>query len=88
MKEETLQNQVSIFPNPFKDFLIVNLTGSKEGMYKATLMDIVGRKVWESPITSVSNKIFIQQNLPEGIYLLEIRLDNNLLRTYKVMRSN
>jgi len=63
---------VSIYPNPNKDILYIDLPGNEN--YLIEIFDIKGRKVFET--NGKSNKITINTNgFPKGDYLINIKTE-------------
>jgi hypothetical protein len=59
---------VVIAPNPATDFINISFTSAEKNL-QIELVDLFGRKVFQKPF---QNKIDIR-NLPQGIYILEIK---------------
>ena len=65
---EALQSQTRIFPNPFKNQLVL------EGFLKGTdyrLMDVHGRILMEGVVES-ENEVISVQNFVTGFFLLQV----------------
>ena len=69
----SLNNSISIFPNPTDDFIEISLSNGIE-LDSVEIYDIIGKKV----LNSSQNRIDIE-NLPEGIYILTINTSNGVL---------
>lgn len=60
-----------IYPNPASDFIMIDTTNKIE---KVALYSVTGQQV----LTAVNNKINIQ-NLPSGVYVVEIQTDKSVI---------
>jgi len=73
--------KLQIFPNPASDF--VNIKSTKK-IKSAEIFDMNGRQVLK--IEKVSNKIPLE-NLPKGIYLLIVQMENKETGTAKIIKK-
>ena len=81
-------NNLSIYPNPASE--ILNISIAKEiDLTNATvsLVDVSGKQVLNQRIQSTETVIHIN-HLPNGIYLLNIRLNNEISKFKKITISN
>jgi hypothetical protein len=60
------------YPNPARDNLFVDLSGSKGGML--SLFDITGRVVWQAQSISDRRLEIPLSGLPRGLYLLQVNM--------------
>ena len=84
-KEELMS--FTIYPNPAKDFININFSESFNEDYKIELIDIQGRKVYESSTQLQTNQIPVAQ-LTNGLYLLMLKNSSGAKRIEKVMISH
>ena len=68
---------VNIFPNPSKDFLNITINGIKSKDVKYTIMNTLGKIIYQQIGISKQNQINIE-NLPNGTYFLILEQDNYL----------
>jgi hypothetical protein len=74
-------DNIKIYPNPFKDFFIMNsIIPSKLEIY-----DISGKIILKKQLVSGDNKIEIK-NLQSGIYILKLNTDKGS-STFKVVKE-
>jgi hypothetical protein len=73
-----LQNEVSVYPNPFKDQLSFNNLSGNEYFY---LYNIQGQVIYEG--SDIQSQSFDQ--LSSGLYLLQVHQDDHqqVLKLYK-----
>ncbi len=73
----------TIFPNPAKDFVTINVTSNQRGDFSIEVFDIVGQKLDEVDFknTSEINFAYRTSTLPNGVYLFNIR--NGVSKTTK-----
>jgi len=62
-------NEISVFPNPAKENIVVQIPGNKRSMLQIYTM--TGKSVWCGYLSSPENRIDIS-TLAKGIYLLQI----------------
>ena len=76
--ESSLENEVAVYPNPFKDQLSFNNLSGNEYFY---LYNIQGRVIYEG--TDIQSQSFGQ--LSSGLYLLKVLKDDHqqTLKLYK-----
>lgn len=74
--EELPKQQITVYPNPVRDVLYIDLPAESEAQ-QATLYTLMGRKVTELSLTEGRNQMEVKELKP-GSYLL--RLDNGSSR--------
>jgi hypothetical protein len=78
--EELINNEISVFPNPFHDEITIELMPDFE---RIEIYNLNGIAVYELELdqsNNRSNQVTIE-NLPQGIYILKIKLkEQNLIR--------
>jgi hypothetical protein len=71
---------LSVFPNPFSDFTTIQFSLEKNLNLKVELQDLSGRKIKtiaeENFEAGIHQLIFSAEDLPKGIYLLQLSLLN------------
>lgn len=76
-----LAGNISLYPNPAKDYLNMVITASKPGMAEVAIMDQQGRKLMteHKQLTAGDNTIgFNIKDLPSGLYLLVAKTGDNV----------
>ena len=68
----SVANEVSISPNPAHDILRLKTDGSQ---YRISIINIEGKVIQNSNIQSTNVEMAIE-NLPNGIYILQIKNEN------------
>jgi len=77
----TLNNSgVSVFPNPFTDFIDVQNLNEKS---EVEILDVQGKIIF-SKSTFEKNESFDTSQLPTGIYLLKIKTEKEIINTVLV----
>ena len=79
---------ISAFPNPASDFLELRIE-TQEFDYQNVLYqisDINGKLIKSDKILDIRTVISMQ-NLPQGVYLLEVKAKNNTLKTFKIVKK-
>jgi hypothetical protein len=85
VSKEINDSQVSIYPNPFRDLIIVDLTNQT---FSSTMRiyDLNGRLLKTVSVENISNHIEIP-NLRDGIYILEIMdMNHDIIHRQKIVR--
>ena len=82
---------VTVFPNPVKEALIIDFNSTVSGHLKVNLKDILGKEVavvYENMVTSGKNKIVIdltQYAVKQGVYFIDLSLDNKARYAEKIV---
>jgi subtilisin family serine protease len=78
---------ISIYPNPANDKLILNNKSEKSINGQLTLIDVTGRLINEDRLDLESSqlKILNTEQLINGIYFLNLKLDNGSSKVYKLI---
>jgi hypothetical protein len=79
---------VKTYPNPFADYIEINITGGVAGKYKVVLVDASGKTVWTK--SGIKNAGAFQQSintsaLVSGIYILKV-IQNNTYTLIKLVK--
>ncbi|MBL4670392.1 MAG: T9SS type A sorting domain-containing protein [Flavobacteriales bacterium] len=84
-------NNVTVFPNPTKSYLIIDFKALNAGNLTIKLKDILGKNlgsIYQHNITTGNNKVLInlaQHNVKKGIYFLEFEIDEKQYYTEKIV---
>ncbi len=85
---EEPETNIFVFPNPAPDFVNVSMKGyeleSGERSYK--LYDIQGRLLKQNKIDQTETQISLN-NLSPSIYILAVYVDNQLLKSFKILKK-
>ena len=83
-------SRISVFPNPVKDILTVQIQLVDYNTAKIMLSDIFGQTMTEHTVSSPISTINIPlQNLIAGIYFLRVLdIKGNQLSNYKIIKAN
>lgn len=69
---------VKVYPNPATDYLFIKSNLN----YQSTLYNVAGQRVLES-----SSKQLNVVDLPTGVYLLQLKSENNGISTFKIIKK-
>ncbi len=77
-------NGLSIYPNPAKDYLIIN-TGNYSEMtdYSIKIVNELGATVFETEVTQPSYEINLSTWTGKGLYVLQVYDNNNTIKAVK-----
>ncbi len=82
--EENLTSVISIYPNPFKDFINIDITDASESnIYKMRIFNNIGQEIIFTDIIQKSQTIDLQ-NLPSGIYFYKLSDSNNNIQSGRI----
>jgi hypothetical protein len=82
-------NALTVFPNPAKSILNVNIYGLETGQYNLIINDISGKTLKQKVINTSGSKTSIQlsiSELPAGIYILRVA-ENPKIKPAKFMKE-
>jgi hypothetical protein len=76
--------KIQIYPNPVTDKILY--ISSDSYITKVEIMDITGSSVFIQKYEKETRKIVLNlDNLNRGLYIIQVKLDNNSARTEKIM---
>jgi hypothetical protein len=82
--EENFNSVISIYPNPFKDFINIDITDASESnIYKMRIFNNIGQEIIFTDIIQKSQTIDLQ-NLPSGIYFYKLSDSNNNIQSGRI----
>ena len=86
---ELESNSISVYPNPFDEFTIVEFPGIELAEITFKLFDMQGKEVELNLSGSTSNSIRLDRNtLGSGVYFLQVLKSEVLLETKKLVIQN
>ncbi|MDF1865600.1 MAG: HYR domain-containing protein [Saprospiraceae bacterium] len=77
----TLEEYISIFPNPTSQALNVNMKLPATSLVKITIYDALGREVLENPTVTTQDQAFIfdVSEFGSGVYFMKLMIDDEVL---------
>ncbi len=80
---------VGIYPNPTKDKLILEISGNylEHDLQTYSLYDLYGKLLLQERILSKSVIVPLDK-YAHGMYLLKVSQNNNVIKTFKVIKTN
>ena len=84
--ESVKQQAISVYPNPVKDFLIVDLSSEKIKNAKYQLFDGSGKVIHQGDLKNIKNEINTS-TLVSGLYILSINSDGRSIKTFKIIKN-
>lgn len=78
-----------IYPNPTMDKLILELSGEdlERGQHSFSLYDLCGKPLLQRRILSMSEIVSLDA-YANGMYLLKVSHNNDVIKTFKVIKTN
>lgn len=79
---------IFIFPNPTTDYVSITMEGyeSENGQRSYQLYDLLGRLLKQDTFDSSETQIDVT-DLRASIYLLQVYVDNKVLKTFKIVKN-
>ena len=68
-------SNVSVFPNPAKDKLVVQFEGAEHEQYDIRMLDMTGREVVSfkrESVSGINNEIIDLSGFAKGLYILDV----------------
>lgn len=82
------KTEIFIFPNPTTDYVTINMEGLEveNGPRSYQLYDIQGRILKQNTINQSGTQINLT-DLSSSIYILQVYLNNKVLKTFKILKK-
>jgi len=79
---------VSIYPNPSSELVFIEILDTKLEWVYVKIIDQTGRLILSEQYQGIRNKIGINtQDLPQGMYILNLSDNNQTLGTYNLLKK-
>jgi len=84
-------NEVKVFPNPTKDFIVIDLTSKKFGNVSIEMFDVLGKEtkeVYANKLLKGNNKMLInllEKGVKSGVYFVNIIVDGDRVASKKII---
>lgn len=85
-QENEIKNAINIYPNPVKDFLIVDLSGEKFKNPSYQLFDGTGRMISKDELKNMKTEINTSA-LSAGLYMLTVSSEGKTIKTFKIIKN-
>lgn len=86
-KDEELQIESKVYPNPFKNQLQINQT-LENPITELIIADVFGKTILKKKITPKSNLIVLETStIPKGIYLMKFHFENGATETKRIIKE-
>ena len=85
IENQKKHNDILLYPNPFTNTINLFIKNNEDkGIEKVRIYDVLGNVKYES---IYNNSKIDTDNLPQGIYILEIRLNNDEIIVKKIVKK-
>lgn len=84
VEENQLEKAISIFPNPTKDLITIDVKSDTIKIEEIIILDYQGKQILKMEVNF--NKIIISK-LAKGVYFLKLKSENNLSITKKIIKE-
>jgi hypothetical protein len=85
----SVDNSMTVSPNPAKSYAVINLQAAAAGMVQLNLIDFSGRTVYSEHVKVVAGsndiRLPVVQKLSDGIYKVRVQIDKQILVTSLVV---
>ena len=69
--DEQIINPISVYPNPFSDFTIININDNQNSEFQVNLIDLAGKIIKTETFESNSKYVLYRNQLQAGMYFLQ-----------------
>lgn len=84
--ENAMQKKIKVYPNPVKDFLVIDFNSEKLVKAKYQLFDGSGKLILQGELKNVKNDINTSA-LSSGMYILSISSEGKTFKTFKIIKK-
>ena len=84
--ENSIQKNITVYPNPVKDFLIVDFNSEKLVKSSYQLFDGTGRIINKGELKDLKTEINTS-TLSSGLYMLSISSEGKTVKTFKIIKN-
>ena len=84
--ENAVQTNISVYPNPVKDFLTVDFNTEKLENSSYQLFDATGKIIIQGNLKSANSQISAS-SLATGMYILRIINSGKIVKTFKIIKN-
>ena len=86
INETTIQLELSVYPNPTTNYLQLKVDSEKLENLNFQLIDLQGKVIENKKVTANSTTISMEA-LPKAIYFLNVTKDNQVVKTFKIIKN-
>ena len=84
INETTIHLEMIVFPNPTTDYLTLKV--EKPAGLSFQLFDLQGKVIENKKVTATTSSIKMKK-LPKAVYFLKITKDNQVVKTFKIIKN-
>lgn len=78
--------EMSVYPNPTTDFVILKIEDLKTENLNCRLMDVSGKQIEETKISKAETHLLLN-NLNTGSYILNIFRNNQIIKSFSIIKN-
>jgi hypothetical protein len=86
VNETAIHLKLSVYPNPATNYIQLKVENEKLESLTYQLIDLQGKVINTEKVTA-SNTTIIMEALPKAIYLINIIKNNQLIKTFKIIKN-
>jgi len=86
VNETAIHLKLSVYPNPATNYIQLTVENEKLESLTYQLIDLQGKVINTEKVTA-SNTTIIMEALPKAIYLINIIKNNQLIKTFKIIKN-
>lgn len=87
INETTINLGLSVYPNPTSNYLQLKVTSEKVEGLTYQLYDLQGIVIESKKVSNTSTTV-VMENLPTATYFLRISDNNQIVKIFKIIKSN
>ena len=84
--ESSMKKNITVYPNPVKDFLVVDFNADKLEKSRYQLFDGTGRIINAGELKNLKTEINTS-SLSPGLYMLSISSGGKIVKTFKIIKN-
>jgi hypothetical protein len=89
VKETSIHLEMNVYPNPTTNYLTLKVDAStslSNQQLSYQLIDLQGKVITNKKVSSTTTSINVE-SLPKAIYFLNVTKDNQVVKTFKVIKN-
>ena len=84
--ENAVQSKITVYPNPVKDFLVVDFNSEKLEKARYQLFDGTGRVINTGELKNLKTEINTS-TLSSGLYMMSVYSAGKIVKTFKIIKN-
>jgi len=85
IQQNNFQNDFTVYPNPASSFFEIRNLNSTNSISEISIMNALGKTVFTSGISSVSDLLIDTRQYPKGVYFITLSTKDNFRKSYPLI---